>query len=136
MPIKHFSAGGIVVWNINGKPHVLLTQHSKHKGWGFPKGHVEKGETEESAATREVEEEAGVCAAIREKAGDIRYFFTQDNERVDKTVRFFLMDYADEGHAATAWEVMDQKWVPVDEVEQRLTFDSERELWRKIKDKV
>ncbi len=136
MSIKHFSAGGIVVKAIDGKPHVLLTQHSKHKGWGFPKGHIEKGEKPEDAAVREVEEETGIKGGVRGRAGDVQYFFVQNGSRIDKTVTFFLMDYLDEGHATTAWEVMDQEWVPVGEVERHLTFDSERELWQKIREKI
>lgn len=54
-----FSAGGIVVKKVGGKKKVLVAQHSGHKGWDFPKGHIEKGETSEEAAIREVEEETG-----------------------------------------------------------------------------
>ena len=38
-----FSAGGIVIKKEKGKTYVLLTQHSQHKGWSFPKGLIEKG---------------------------------------------------------------------------------------------
>lgn len=134
--IKHFSAGGIVVRKIDGQPHVLIVQHSGHKGWGFPKGHIEKGETPEQAAVREVEEEVGVKAVVKEKAGDVRYFFTQDGQRVVKTVTFFVMDYEGEGHATTAWEVMDKQWAPAAEVDRILTFDTERALWDKIRGKI
>jgi len=47
---REFSAGGIV-FNKEGK--VLITQHSSNHYWGFPKGHIEEGQTSKEAALRE-----------------------------------------------------------------------------------
>ncbi|HEX4925212.1 MAG TPA: NUDIX domain-containing protein [Bdellovibrionales bacterium] len=54
------SAGGIVVRIENGKPLVALIREGKIKDFVLPKGKVEKGETIEQAAAREIEEEAGI----------------------------------------------------------------------------
>ena len=76
MPIKRiFSAGGIIVKHDGDGPRILVTQHSKHKGWDFPKGHREIYESEEQTALREVEEETGVKAEIVEKVGETKYFY-------------------------------------------------------------
>ncbi len=159
MPIKRvFSAGGIIFRRFapqdesSKKPtwKVLVTQHSKHKGWDFPKGHIELGESSEVAALREVEEETGVKAEIIEKVGQTQYFYYEEEEptsvphggtsvgkqKVLKTVTFFLMKYLDEGEATTAFEVSDHKWLPVEEVEAQLTFKDTKELWRKAKEKI
>ena len=63
--VNEFSAGGIVLrQNEQEGLDVLLIQHRGHKGWGFPKGWIEPGETPQQAAIREVEEESGVRAEI------------------------------------------------------------------------
>lgn len=143
MPIKRvFSAGGVVIKKGSKGPNgsegtkVLVTQHSGHKGWEFPKGHLEAGESSEQAALREVQEEAGVVAKVLEKADKIEYFYWENKQKVLKTVVYFLMEYVGEGKATTAYEVMDMAWLPIDEVEARLTYKDSKELWRKIKNRI
>jgi 8-oxo-dGTP diphosphatase len=114
-------------------PRILVTQHSGHKGWDFPKGHIETGESNEAAAIREVEEETGVKAEVIEKVGATEYFYFEEGQRVFKTVIFYLMKYVGEGEATTAFEVSDIKWLPIDEVEPQLTFKDTKELWKKAK---
>ena len=47
---------GAVVWQEDpaGRPQVLLIRHQNGEHWAFPKGHVEKGETEADTARREI----------------------------------------------------------------------------------
>ena len=74
--IKVLSAGGVILKkNKKGKIKVLISQHSAHRGWSFPKGHVEIGETPAAAAHREVAEEVGVVGKILGKAGITTYFY-------------------------------------------------------------
>lgn len=140
MGIKRiFSAGGIVIRkSIKGTKgvEVLVTQHSKHKGWDFPKGHREIYESEEQTAVREVEEETGVKAEIIERVGETRYFYYEEGEKVLKTVTFYLMKYIGEGEASTAFEVSAKKWLSPDKVEDQLTFKDTKELWRKVREKI
>ncbi len=132
MPLKRvFSAGGIVLRRSTKGIEVLVTQHSGHKGWEFPKGHLEVDESSQQAALREVEEEAGVVAKVLEKVDKIEYFYYEDKQKVLKTVVYFLMEYVGEVKATTAFEVMDKAWLPLDEVEGRLTFGDTKELWKK-----
>jgi len=115
---------------------VLVTQHSGHKGWDFPKGHREIYESEEQTAVREVEEEAGVKAEIIDKVGQTQYFYYEEGQKVLKTVVFYLMKYLGEGEASTAFEVSAMKWLPVDKVENQLTFKDTKELWRRARVKI
>src|SRR3989344_1993787 len=137
MSIKRiFSAGGIVIKQNEDGPRILVTQHSKHKGWDFPKGHREIYESEDQTALREVEEETGVKAEIIERIGETKYFYYEEGERVLKSVAFYLMKFVSQGKATTAFEVSGKKWLSIDEVEGQLTFKDTKVLWQKAKDKI
>jgi len=97
-------AGGVVVRTIDGELQYLLVAASDNPDiWLLPKGHIERGETPEAAAIREVDEEAGVRATVVAPAGESEY------ERRGKTVRtiYFLMEYQEEAprteDRARAW---------------------------------
>ena len=145
MAIKRiFSAGGIVLRLRSGSSirkdesgwEVLVTQHSKHKGWDFPKGHREIYESEDQTALREVEEETGVKAEIIERVGETKYFYYEEGERVLKTVAFYLMKYVSQGKSTTAFEVSGTKWLAPDEVKDQLTFRDTKELWKRVRTRI
>lgn len=137
MAIKRvFSAGGIVLRKTDAEVKVLLTQHSGHRGWEFPKGHIELGESAQDAAVREVEEESGVKAEILEKAGQVEYFYYENKEKAFKKVTYFFMKYVGDGEATTADEVSNIEWLEVNKVGVRLTFKSSKKLWQEVIVKV
>ena len=57
-----YSCGAVVFTRIGGEPHyVLVRAKNQPEGChGFPKGHMEPGETEEQTALREIYEEVGL----------------------------------------------------------------------------
>lgn len=166
--IKVLSAGGVILKkNKKGEVKVLVSQHSAHKGWSFPKGHVETGETPAAAAHREVGEEVGVVGKILGKAGITTYFYYErkkpdlqkninskvervkesrgskaegfyfeDGQRIFKTVIYFFMKYEGKVEATMAWEVSAVKWLPIEKIEDRLTFKDDREMWNKARPKI
>lgn len=121
---------------VDGEAKALLTQHSGHRGWEFPKGHIEAGESSKEAALREVLEESGVRAEILEKAGDCDYFYFEDGQRVFKKITYFFMKYVEDGVATTADEVSGKVWLASVQVLQKLTYNSTKELWVNVLDKV
>ena len=56
---RESSAGGVVFRVAEGRALFLLICDS-YGNWGFPKGHLERGERADSAALREVVEETGL----------------------------------------------------------------------------
>src|SRR3989344_6824481 len=105
------SAGGIVYRNVDGQTLWLITQHSKHKGWVFPKGHIgDKDSTEsmENAALREVEEEGGIKARIvNDDYIETSYRYQINGSMIKKTVYYFLMEYISGDPKNHDWEMMD-----------------------------
>ena len=57
----HVSSGGFIFYKDKkrGELFVLLTKNKKNEYW-IPKGHIEEGEDQVSAAFREIEEEVGL----------------------------------------------------------------------------
>ena len=54
------SAGFVVYKEVDGKRLYLIIRQT-NQDYGFPKGHIEDGESEFDAAIRELYEETGVC---------------------------------------------------------------------------
>lgn len=129
---REFSAGGIVLRLAqDGNVEVLITQHSKNKHWGFPKGHIETGQTAKEAAIREVREEGGVQAEIIEKVGDNKYFYTMDGEKRFKIVVIFLMKYLSGDPKDHDFEVSEAKWCTPEEALSTLSFPADKTLLKK-----
>lgn len=133
---KEVSAGG-VVYNKDGDQTLwLITQHSQHKGWGFPKGLIgdeNKNETMDTAALREVQEEGGIKATIVNKVPvETAYKYKFQDTLVDKKVFYFLMEYVSGDPKDHDWEVQEAKFVTADEVKNTLTFKADKEAFEKI----
>ena len=92
-----FAAGGIVI----DSNKVVLVRNRKSEYvddpksfWGFPKGHMEEGETPKDAAKREVSEETGFIVELSDEKplAESRYEILVNKEKVKKTVWFFKMN--------------------------------------------
>lgn len=140
-----FSAGGIVYKKEKNKLLILVAQHSQHHGWVFPKGLIEgkKKETKEETALREVKEETGVIGKILKPLTPTTYWYVfsrkagsssaGEKEKIRKTVYFFLMEYIAGDIKDHDFEMENVEWLPVDEVEKRLTYKSDKEVWQEAK---
>lgn len=88
--IEAVSCGGVVIYR--GKALLLYkNQNGRYVGWVMPKGTVEKGESYQNAALREVREESGAVAEIVKYIGKTHYTFKADGDLVNKTVHWYLM---------------------------------------------
>ncbi len=122
------SAGGVVYKKEKNKIKWLIVKPAGRKEWRLPKGLIEKNETSVKAAMREVEEEGGVKAVIKEKVGEIKYFYTQDGQKVLKTVIFFLMEYIEGDTSNHDEEVEKVAFLPFDKAYNKLTYETEKEI--------
>ncbi len=137
-----FSAGGIVYKNQKSKIKnqkdeilILVAQHSQHHGWVFPKGLIgdKVKETKEETALREVKEETGVSAKIIKPLTPVEYWFKFEGETIRKKVYYFLMEYVSGDTSKHDIEMEKVEWLTIDEIEERLTYPSDKKVWKEAK---
>lgn len=104
----------------------------------LPKGNVDRGETPEQAARREILEETGVEAELMEKIADSRYHYTRhwgDGKPVSKMVSFYLFRYQrgqiGDIRPNMKHEVRSARWVPMDEADRHLAYGGEKLIVKK-----
>lgn len=103
--------------------------------WQLPKGRIDRGETSEQTALREVREEGGVEARALEPLQSIRYFFQHRGQRIVKTVDFYLMHFVAGDPADHDQEVDDARWISLSELHQ-LSFEDERKVVQKAVERL
>ena len=131
--VEETSAGGFVL-AADGSPRIAVIGRRNRGGridWCVPKGHLERSETIEEAALREVEEETGLKTEIIESLGSIHYEFSTPTSIIAKTVHHFLMKQT--GGELTIEndpdrEAVDIRWVNIDLLHAELTHENERRL--------
>jgi 8-oxo-dGTP pyrophosphatase MutT (NUDIX family) len=136
--VRQVSAGGVAYrQTVGGAIEVALIRVGPAR-WQLPKGLVEEGESLESAAVREVREEAGITARIIVPLQRIEYWYV-GNDAKEQRVRFhkflhlFLLEYEKGDVAEHDNEVDDARWVGLGEAETALAFASERKAMREAR---
>lgn len=125
------SAGGVVYRRENDAIDLALAARRTRRGqlaWGLAKGAIERGESDEQAAVREVLEETGLRAEVEADLGDIRYFYVWEGVRVRKRVHFFLMRATGGDVADHDSEMEDVRWFPMRTAIKRAAYKGEREV--------
>ena len=117
------AAGGVVVRD----GRVLLVHRPRYDDWSFPKGKLERGETWEDAAVREVEEETGLECELGNELGSTHYEVRGE----PKEVRYFHMSA--DGEAVAQNEVDEVRWVTRPEAVTLLSHDYDRELLSRLR---
>jgi 8-oxo-dGTP pyrophosphatase MutT (NUDIX family) len=126
------SAGGAVVHNREVIVVVPVKRDAQRRRvLALPKGHLDKGETDEAAASREVAEETGVVAELIDKLGDVEYAYERRGRRRNKRVAFYLFEYRSGSLEDHDHEIEDARWMPLEEAVRELTYPGEREIVRR-----
>lgn len=111
------------------KDKVLLIQQAEGH-WGFPKGHVEKGETEIETAIREVKEETNLDVEINEnKRYTIEYIIDKGTL---KQVVLFIAKKINGNEKCQESEIKSMKWMTFEDAIKTITYNNTRELFSKI----
>jgi len=124
------SAGGAAFRKTPDSLEVALISVGSPPRWQLPKGIVEKGESPEEAAVREVREETGILARIDRLVERVEYWYQarhgEGRVRYHKFVNFYLMWYQSGDVADHDNEVNECRWFPIEDAMQTLAFRSER----------
>jgi len=116
---------------------VLLIQHRKDHYWGFPKGHLEKGEEMLDGAVRELFEETNLTVddLLCDTPFVEHYQFEVNKQVVKKTVTYFAAYVSGEIKVQDA-EILQARWCPVDLALTILTYDEAKNLFKTVLTKI
>jgi 8-oxo-dGTP pyrophosphatase MutT (NUDIX family) len=122
------SAGGVVYRRGASGIEVVICGRDSDGVWGLPKGTPDAGESLEEAALREVSEETGLAARIRDKIGVVEYWFAWEGVRYHKWVHHYLMEATGGSTEEHDFEYDRVEWVPVEAALKSLSFQNEVDI--------
>jgi len=121
---------GAVIYRIKDDNLEFLTiSHRSDGHWGFPKGHVEKGENEEETAVREVYEETGLQVNLIDGFRETVAY--SPKEGIMKEVIFFLAKAQEQSVQIQLDEVKDYKWANFQYTKQMISYESSKDVLEK-----
>ena len=109
--------------------YILMIRHKAGGCRSFPKGHMERGETEYMTAVREVFEETAV--QVRPETSDFRetvHYFPLPG--VSKEVVYFLAKTTQKEIKAREGEIAEVEWVPIEQAEASLSHENDKAVFR------
>ncbi len=142
---KEISAGAVLYKKLLNEIRFLLVYSKRNGEWGFPKGHIEKGETETEAAVREIFEETGI--KIKEQDIDKNFRFADTykikgtlpetkGRIVNKTSVYYLcvvQNNRDTEKIFTDEEIEKIKWMTFEEALSALKYEKQKEMIKSAK---
>lgn len=118
------AAGGVV---IDTAGRVLVVHRPRYDDWSLPKGKLDRGETSEAAALREVEEETGVRCELGGELPPVRY---EVKGRL-KEVRWWIMRPVSLAPPEERDDEVDElQWLTPADAAARMTYPHDAELIR------
>lgn len=125
-------SSGAVVFNKDeyGNIKYLLIQSKNWKNWAFPKGHIDKGETEEETALREIYEETGLKVKIISGFEEsYEYEFDNfDGKHIEKKAIFFIAESYETTIKLMEKEHKNFKWLDYNEAISLTTHDEDKKI--------
>ena len=128
------AAGGIVM----SKDRCLLIYRKKK--WDLPKGKLDKGESSQKAAVREIMEETGVSGKLKYKICTTWHTYIYNDELVLKRTKWFMLNCASDKNMKPQEEEDIEKleWVPMSQVKSYLvnSYSSIRYVFDSFENKL
>ena len=121
------SCGAVIFTRMNNEIQYLLIRNLTGI-YGFPKGHVEQGETEEQTALREVFEEVGLAVKL------VSGFRSEDEhpipqkENTMKQIIYFLGEYSNQEFTYQIEELTDALLTDYETAMTLFQFDSSKRI--------
>ena len=112
----------------NDKLYILMIRHKQGGHRSFPKGHMERGETEYMTAVREVFEETAVQIRIDRNFRETVHYSPLPG--VSKEVVYFLTETKQKSIHPREGEIAQVEWVPVEQAEASLTHENDKMVFR------
>ena len=125
-----YSCGAVVFTRIGGDPHYLLVRAKDQREGchGFPKGHMEPGETEEQTALREIFEETGLRVQLLEGFRAMTEYPLPCPPDTRKRVVFFLAEYENQPVRIQESELAGFALAPFDEALALTEYADSRQI--------
>lgn len=124
------SAGLVIFRKKGAEREYLVVKSRRHGAWGFPKGHVDAGETDEETARRETIEETGLAdfEVVPGFSRELRYPLPKSG--IEKQVVYFLAEAGKgaEPTGACDQEIGELRWAKYDVAMKLLTFANTKEV--------
>ena len=121
------ACGAVVYTFLNGRIHYVIIQ--QQEGFhGFPKGHVEKNETEGETALREIYEEVGLRPTLIKGFKVIDEYPLLHKQHVIKQVVYFLAEYSSQAIIIQEEELLGAMLLPYEEAIKILDYESSRKV--------
>ena len=127
------SCGGVVFTRQNGTVYYVIIRHLGGH-CGFPKGHMELGETQRQTALREIREEVGLDCTLIDGFCAEEWYPLPNKPGTRKQVVYFLAQYADQKLCAQPQEIADVYLLPYEQALGKLTFAEAKRILTKADD--
>lgn len=125
MKVEEKACGCIIVQN----DKILLIRQMSGM-WGFPKGHVEEGETEEQTAIREVKEETNIEVEVDSHKRYVMHYKTDRGNQ--KEVVLFMGKKVGGFLRLQPEEIIEAGWFEFKDALKIISYENTRELFKQV----
>ncbi len=125
------SCGAVIFRKDSDERKFLLIRNRRSAHWGFPKGHIEAGESEEDTAIREVYEETGLNIKI--VPGFVKKSEYTIQGKIEKSVSIFLAETDECDYRLQEEEIEECGWFAYEDALRILNYENDKYILAEAK---